>query len=130
MARDLWYEFRDAISKRDYALASQYLERSPGLIERRNSIGETVMHWLAVENDIEGVAWLHNKGSKVNTKNEFGEPLIFEVAQLGYKELLQWLVEHGADLKATNNEGKNIVQYLEENKKIEMMDYVKQNFTL
>ena len=67
----------------------------------RNGIGETVLHFLAVENDREGVSWLHSRGFSLNETNAFGIPMIFEVAQLEYRDLFLWFTHHGADLSET-----------------------------
>jgi ankyrin repeat protein len=78
------------------------------LLSLRNGIGETALHFLAVENDMKGVAWLHARGFDLNAKNHFRNPVIFEVAQLGYKQLLLWFVENGADPNAHNAEQQDI----------------------
>lgn len=97
-----WYQLRSAVSSQNYSEADLLLKSEPKLVTHTNSIGETVLHFLAVENNIKGVDWLKSKGFSVNTKNEFGTPVIFEVAQLGYKELLVWFCENGADVLATD----------------------------
>jgi ankyrin repeat protein len=70
-----------------------------------DSCGETALHFLAIENDLEGVAWLHRKGQPIDTVDGFGEPVIFAVAQLGYKELFTWFAHTGANLNARNADG-------------------------
>jgi hypothetical protein len=82
-----WHLLRNAVLEGRYSDASFLLKEQPELVEARNSIGETVLHFLAVENELEGVAWLHENGFSLDTKPEFGIPVVFEVAQLGYKEL-------------------------------------------
>jgi len=47
----LWYELRDAVFRKDFDRASELLGANPELTDVRNSIGETVLHYLAVEND-------------------------------------------------------------------------------
>lgn len=39
-----------------------------------NGIGETGLHFLAVENDGAAVAWLHARGSDLNTRDPFDSP--------------------------------------------------------
>jgi hypothetical protein len=91
-----WYRFRDALEQGDFAAASALLLQDPRLIDHANNLGETVLHFLAVENNQPAVEWLASRGADLNPSNEFGTPLLFEVAQLGYRELLLWLVRHGA----------------------------------
>ena len=83
----VWQEFRDVVYSGDFARASEMVSCRPALLHMMNSIGETVLHFLAVENDLRGVSWLHARGADLDTKNAFGQPVLFEVAYLGYKEL-------------------------------------------
>ena len=46
------------------------------------------------------------------SKNEFGTPVIFEVAQLRYEALLRWFIKSGVDMSATDREGRDIRAYL------------------
>ena len=66
-----FYAFRDAVWC-DKAEAARLLAEDPSLIAVRNSIGETVMHYLAVENERASVEWLLDRGADVNTRNNFG----------------------------------------------------------
>lgn len=120
----IWYEFRSAVYNRDYPNAMQILRKNPNIISMKNGLGETTLHFLAVENDQEGVAWLFSKEAELNTKNTFGEPLIFEVAQLGYKELFVWFVENGVDLQIKGRKAESLIEFLIKHKKEEMADWV------
>jgi ankyrin repeat protein len=120
-----WYELRNAIYLMNLPLAADLLRREPTLLKLSNAIGETVLHFLAVENHTEGVAWLHRQGSPIDTKNKFGIPVLFEVASLQNKELFKWFVEKGADIQATNSEGQDIVEHLLEFDDAEMAIWVR-----
>ena len=109
-----WYELRDAVLQKDFSAADRLLEAHPALSVARNGIGETVLHFLAVENDEAGVAWLKSRGFALDTKNEFGTPAVFEVAQLRHKALLNWFIESGADISGKDGEGRDIRTYLTE----------------
>ncbi len=95
-----------------FSEAASLLERKPDLRSSVNGLGETVLHYVAVENDEQGVAWLWSQRFDINTRNVFGVPVVFEVAQLNYRELLHWFIANGADLKCRNNEGLNIKEYV------------------
>jgi ankyrin repeat protein len=71
-----------------------------------------VLHYQAVENDQEGVSWLACRGFDINTRNEFGTPVVFEVAQLDYRDLLRLFISSGADVKCLDSEGKNIKEHV------------------
>lgn len=64
--RPSWYELRDAIVGRDFTIAATWVHMDPDLMKKTNSIGETVLHFLAAENDALGVAWLHEQGADIN----------------------------------------------------------------
>ena len=97
---------------------------NPDVLHMRSGIGETPLHYLAVENHLDGVKWLYEKGSSINTKNEFGTPVVFEVALLGYKDLLLWLLDHDVDLWATDEDGNDVFSYLKEHEEIEILDFL------
>ena len=126
-ARPEWYQFRDALERADFSGASTLLDQDSGLLDERNGIGESVLHFLAVENNRQAVEWLHARGADLNAVNEFGTPLLFEVAQLGYRDLLLWLVERGADPKKKDAQGQRIDEYLAECDKPEMIQFISQH---
>lgn len=107
-----WNKLRNLVSAEDYAGAAKLLSTSRTLLNARNSIGETVLHHLAVENRLEAVQWLFAQGFSLNPQNKAGNPPIFEVGLLGYKELLRWFVQNGADLSLRNAEGHDIWDHL------------------
>ena len=111
-SQPLWYEFRSAIYAGDFQNAENMLAKNPELIFLENGLGETVLHFLAVENDQEGVAWLFSKGSQLDVKNSFGDPVIFEIASLAYKELLLWFKNYGADFNIKGRDGESLLEHL------------------
>lgn len=120
-----WYELRDAVHVREYDRAEVLLGQRPSLLHLVNPLGETVLHFLAVEDDLAGVSWLFAKGADVNNRNIFGVPLIFEVAQVASENLFIWLVEHGADANAVDAEGEDILNYLEQFDEDERIQWVR-----
>ena len=122
-----WHKLRDAVEAGEFSQAEALLLEQPTLIHMTNGIGETSLHFLAVENDIEGVAWLHARGADLNTKNSFGTPVLFEVAQLEYRELFTWFIENGADANATDREGQDIARHLLDYNHEGMAEWVRQN---
>ncbi len=120
-----WYTFRDVLYARDYDAADAMLRETPILLFLMNGIGETPLHFLAVENDIESVAWLHARGADLDTANLYGTPVIFEVAQLEYHDLFLWFVQHGANVHAHDREGQDLFEYLLEFDKDDMAEWVR-----
>jgi len=127
IANNSWYKFRNAVYAHQFDEAEDMLQQEPKLLHLTNSTGETVLHFLAVENDQQGVAWLHKSGADLNTRNSFGTPVIFEVAQLGYKELLLWFSANGANFHVKDDDDQDIYEYLEEFNHKEMVKWVHNN---
>lgn len=108
-----WYRLRNAVYSKDFEEADRLLQVKPSLINIKNRVGETVLHFLAVENDLESVQWLHLRGFSLDNKTEISqEPIIFEIASLGYLNLIQWFYDQGADFSATDYQNRNIIEYL------------------
>lgn len=120
-----WYQLRDSVLLHEFAMSEQLLKDDASLIGLRNDIGETVLHFMAVENDGEAVSWLHARGFSLNVKNTFDIPVVFEVAQLGYKELFLWFVDKGVDLSAKDGDGNDILAHLLEHQEEEMARFVR-----
>jgi hypothetical protein len=60
---------------------------------------------------MEDVLWLQERGFSMDTIDAFGEPVIFVVAQLGYKELFSWFVSKGANVSAKNRDGVDLISH-------------------
>ena len=74
------------------------LRQSPELLEARTSLGETALHYLAVENQLRAVKLLAEAGAQVNTLSSVGGTPLSEAASLGYVELVEYLLSQGARL--------------------------------
>ena len=107
-----WLELRAFVREKEFEQAATLLARQPSLRSAVNGLGETVLHYQAVENDEQGVSWLSSHGFDINTRNEFGTPVVFEVAQLDYRDLLRWFISNGADMKCRDREGRDIKEYV------------------
>ncbi len=127
--RPEWYRFRDALERGDFSAASTLLDKDSSLLHEVNCIGESVLHFLAVENNRPAAEWLQTRGADLNTANDFGTPLLFEVAALGYRDLLLWLVDRGADPKRNDSQGHRIDEYLAEHDNREMIEFIKRHIT-
>jgi ankyrin repeat protein len=61
------------------------LRSEPALMEAKTGLGETPLHYLAVENQLEAVRSLVEHGADVDTINECGGTPLSEAALLGYE---------------------------------------------
>lgn len=63
----------------------------------RNSIGETLLHYFAVEREIETVRILLDKGAEIDAIDTGRRTPLMEASMLGYPEIVRLLLDHGAD---------------------------------
>ena len=119
-----WRAFRDSVAGHDFTRAEFLLAGAPGMIDLKNGIGETILHWLAVEDDLDAVKWLFRHGADLNCRNEFGTPLVFEVSLLGYTDLFRWLIANGADPVQRAADGQSLKEYLLEHDRADIASAV------
>lgn len=114
----LIYAFFESPAAGQCLLASE-----PSLAKARTGLGETPLHYLTVENQLEAVLILVNNGSEVNTINHCGGTPLSEAAGLGYTKLVKYLLSVNAKIvfdgqdeptliKATHSGKFEIVQML------------------
>jgi ankyrin repeat protein len=106
--QDLVSEFIDAAAQ-NAAKARQLLSQHPELIHARWVHGESVLHFLAVENFIDGVRFLAENGADPNMVNEFGDPPLIDVAFLGNAEVAEILLANGADPNGRSRTRDNVL---------------------
>jgi hypothetical protein len=80
----------------DPALAKQLVEADPSILDLRTGLGETALHFLAVENYASGVLVLIDLGADVNVTNEFGATPVEEARVAGAIEAVEVLLRAGA----------------------------------
>ncbi|HEX7028192.1 MAG TPA: ankyrin repeat domain-containing protein [Gammaproteobacteria bacterium] len=74
------------------------LAKEPEPLKARTGLGETALHYLSVEDQLEAVRLLVEHGAEVNTINECGGTPLSEAASLGYVDLVAYLLGQGAKL--------------------------------
>jgi ankyrin repeat protein len=80
----------------DPSRARQLVAEDPTVLELRTGIGETALHYLAVENYTDAVRLLIELGAAVNVRNEFGNSAIEEAIQIEAYETAAVLRAAGA----------------------------------
>ena len=89
--KDLLNELIDA-AVQDQQKARLLLKRHPELLRADYSLGETVLHFLAIENYTGAVRFLAEAGADVNAKDKFGDtPLLSDAKR--YKEMVHILLQ-------------------------------------
>lgn len=80
------------------------LRSKPELLESMDSVGETPLNYLAVENNLEGVRLLAQMGADVNSRDDFRSTALHHAARLGSSEMVELLITLGADANAKDQE--------------------------
>ena len=93
---DRFYRIRNAAYE-DREKAARLIKEDPTILDARNGIGETALHFLAVENEMDSVAWLYDQGAEIDTRNDFEATPLIEAAGSGHLDLCRWLLDRGAD---------------------------------
>ena len=106
--RELIGEFVDAAAQ-DQAKARRMLGEHPELLNARWRLGETALHFLAVESFTDAVRFLASLGADVNATNEFGATALIDVASLGNDLMAEVLLEFGADPNAASETNDNVL---------------------
>jgi ankyrin repeat protein len=89
----------------DQTTALELLKAKPNLIARRNRLGETALHFLAVENYPKGVEFLCSQGAEANSVDFSGATPLLHAASLGYEGIVRILLTHGANPNVRDNTG-------------------------
>jgi len=89
-------EFIDALVN-DRQRAEVLLSAQPDLLNARWMHDETVVHFLAVEGFLDAVTFLAERGADLNLVNEFGDVPLIDIAALGFNDVAEVLLRHGAD---------------------------------
>jgi ankyrin repeat protein len=103
------------------AAAAAFLAEYPTILKAKNSIGETALHFLVIENAINSVHCLLKLGADINTTNESGETPLFNAAQLGYLEMCCFLLEHGANPQIADYQGDTALSFAAEYGKLSVV---------
>lgn len=90
----------------------------PGLVNlcksSRTGIGETMLHWYAIEGDPSILQKLIDLGFEVNVVNEFGNSPIMESAAIGRWDNAKVLYDNGAKMDVINDMDEDIMEYLDD----------------
>lgn len=93
----------------------------------RTGIGETMLHWYAIEGTPDVLEKLIALGFDVNVQNEFGNTPLMESAQLKRWEIVRVLLAHGADPAIRNNSGNDFLAHLDEYG-VDVPEWLKKDF--
>jgi ankyrin repeat protein len=86
------------------------LTKNPKLINARNSLGETILHILVINNNIDIVKYLHNHGANLNTIDicSCTSPLS-DAVSIGNENIVKFLLHNGVSVRETYEMGNSIL---------------------
>jgi ankyrin repeat protein len=76
--------------------ARQLIQSHPHVLDLRTGLGETALHYLAIENYVDAVKLLIDLGARVNVTNDFGATALEEAELAGATEAVAVLRRAGA----------------------------------
>ena len=88
----------------DQPLARRMLQERSSWLTAANSIGETPLAYIVIENYFDAARFLLDAGADVNTRDKAGETPLIQAAGLGYQEIVALLLEHGAEVNTPNED--------------------------
>ena len=89
----------------DQPAAERLLREHPDLVHATNRLGETALHFLAVEGYAESVAFLARHGAPMDARNGSQRTPLMEAAMVGATQVVGQLLACGADPYAKTPDG-------------------------
>ncbi len=107
--------------------AEQLLHEHPELIHVTNRLGETALHFLAVEDYADGVVFLARHGAPVNARNGSHRTPLMEAAMVGATEVVRALLACGADPSVQTPDGDTVWDLLDPESATELLSIFREN---
>ncbi len=89
----------------DDSVALEQIRADRSLLKVRSGLGETLLHWFAVEDREDIVKKLLELGADVDPTNHFGSTPFAEAAQLRNERMCSLLLEHDALIDTVDQNG-------------------------
>ncbi|HYZ49059.1 MAG TPA: ankyrin repeat domain-containing protein [Sphingomonas sp.] len=101
------FNFLKAVKDRDGAKAMDLLGKGgPNLIDTQEySSGERAIHLVVKDRDISWLAFLLQKGARVDVKDNQGNTPLMDAARVGFLDGARLLIARGAQVNAANSMG-------------------------
>ncbi len=96
----------------------------PELLDARNGTGETVLHWLAIENQLEAVAALNEWGANADSEDDFQATPLIHCVTLKYPALVSFLLSKGARVTHQDHTGQSALSAAARRNKPEILRLV------
>ncbi len=115
-------EIYQAAWQGDIKKINELLKEDPGLVNHKDSAGETPLFNSVIYRQLKAVELFLKKGADINERNNDGKtPLIF-AAEFGRKKVTEYLLKHSADLNLKDNNGRTALFYAVAGQKKEIVN--------
>ncbi len=84
------------------------------VLMNRNGLGESMLHWYAIEGEPAVIEKIIGLGFDVNATNEFGRTPLFECVMIERWDVAELLLAHGARTDIRDQNDEDVFAYLEE----------------
>jgi hypothetical protein len=122
--RERWGALVDAAVD-DPAKARRMVAEDPSVLKETGLFDETALHYLAVENFVEGVRLLLELGADPNAQSDSGDTPLHDCLTLGNNELVDILLEAGANPNIFNECEETPMYRVAERGDVEMLEKLK-----
>ena len=90
------------------------VSNEPQILGLRGLHGETMLHFLAIEGNLQGVELLLSLGAEPDANNRLGTTALIDAATLGNFAMVSLLLSGKADPNKTNSDGSTALHYAAE----------------
>ena len=98
-----FYDFVQA-SVFDETLAQRMVREKPLWLTITNSIEETALAYVVIENYLKAARFLLSAGADINTRNMSAQTPLMHASGLGHQDLVALLLERGAEVNAEDSD--------------------------
>jgi ankyrin repeat protein len=97
---------------------AKMLREHPELLHAKTGRGETALHWLAVENQVDAVKFLLSRGAAADEPANSGDTPLMSAATLGLEEVCAALIRAGANVNADDENGDTALHHAAQTGKV------------
>ena len=99
------YDFIKAVRDRNGDKAMEVLNGHPGVVNSRDSSGDTPLNIALARKDEQWSGFMINYGADVNLGGRGNDTPLIAAARVGFDQGVTWLLERGAKVDGTNKMG-------------------------
>ena len=94
------------------------LREYPQLLHAKTDRGESALHWMAVENQVDAVKFLLSRGAAADEPANNGDTPLMSAATLGHEEICAALIRAGANVNAADENEDTVLHHAAQTGKV------------